>query len=156
MRQASLQNFGHLNGLPLSKYRRACNARERVMAFLRPVLDKAVRAHSGKAGASGWIAGASEDGAEHKQEQKSSVITSLMDELSKQGVDASEHGVAAIVERLANQVIFLVSAGAASGTRYATCVWFPHGVAHTPPSEWHNCVVCFVSNTAEFCRRAVS
>ena len=117
------------------------------MAFLRPVLDKAVRAHTDNAGAGGRIADAREDGAENKQEQTSSVIMSLMDELEKQGVDASEHGVAATVERLANQVIFLVSAGAASCTRYAT--WFLSGVAQIS-------VVCFLGNTAAYCHCAVT
>ena len=86
------------------------------MAFLRPVLEKAVRAHTHNAAASSRSADASAHGAAQEQEQKPSVIMSLLDELGKQGVDASEQGVAATVERLANQVVFLVFAGAAPHT----------------------------------------
>ena len=89
------------------------------MAFLRPVLERAVRAHTHDAAASGRSADARAHGAVQEQEQKPSVIMSLLDELSKQGVDASEQGVAATVERLANQVVFLVFAGASPRTQYA-------------------------------------
>ena len=86
------------------------------MAFLRPVLEKSVRAHTHNADMGGHAADASAHGAD--QEQTPSVIMSLLDELNKQGVDASEQGMAATVEQLANQVIFMVFAGAASRTRW--------------------------------------